>query len=619
MQRDLARPGRVNTVLLSGAARPPDARLDTDLCGRGRAVTAAADGPGGPTLVVEGESGIVNEALDAATGRAAAAVGVRAVPVFTYLANAIRNGRSPDPVSLDHRDRIRPGCRSMRRGAVGRGARPIGIVLNGGRPESFGASPADAVEVEYYLWDAAAGLQAQSGQLPGRRAVVPSRALPPIAGWLPSIRASPQPNSLADWDPPFPVDLSRVRPVDEAYWRNTGRRRRRSSRTSAAGSCGDRGTASCTSLRFPLRPRRRLPRQPRPSALRCAASFPPAAMGLALLPVRDQAHRGLVGVDGFRRVLHLFQLLHRRSRAAAGGAVLQARHRAAAARDRHPAGVGLHDVARSAGCSSRRRSCWPSAAALLGVAGAMLYARLIVHGLRTWWIGAVGHDDADVHVSPAVARRRAPGGVVAALGVRPGSLRAVARLSPRALLARADAARPTTSGAERAGGLPRWPAPPRASGSSCWSPVRVAAGRRPARSSAPALRCWWRISRRLRPGCAARDRRALAGRGAWALSRLGFRSAACPAIAERAVGRADRVSGIHHRLDRCVPARRQRARDDPHSGTGGYALLAQSELPMLHDPEHRGGTRSAADRRPGARRAYAFTRFRLRPGRMRAA
>src|SRR5262249_51255262 len=26
--------------------------------------------------------------------------------------------------------------------------------------------------------------------------------------------------SLADWDPPFPIDLSRVRPVDERYWKD---------------------------------------------------------------------------------------------------------------------------------------------------------------------------------------------------------------------------------------------------------------------------------------------------------------------------------------------------------------------------------------------------------------
>ncbi len=37
--------------------------------------------------------------------------------------------------------------------------------------------------------------------------------------------------------------------------------------------------------------------------------------------------------------------------------------------------------------------------ALLGVAGAVGYARIIIHGLTTWWVGAVGTDLLRLHVS----------------------------------------------------------------------------------------------------------------------------------------------------------------------------------------------------------------------------
>ena len=46
----------------------------------------------------------------------------------------------------------------------------------------------------------------------------------PIAGLAADRRLAPDypgitgANSLADWDPPFPIDLSRVRPADERYW-----------------------------------------------------------------------------------------------------------------------------------------------------------------------------------------------------------------------------------------------------------------------------------------------------------------------------------------------------------------------------------------------------------------
>ena len=39
------------------------------------------------------------------------------------------------------------------------------------------------------------------------------------------------------------------------------------------------------------------------------------------------------------------------------------------------------------------------AGGVLGAAGAVLYARVIVYGLRTWWIGAVGTTQLHVHVS----------------------------------------------------------------------------------------------------------------------------------------------------------------------------------------------------------------------------
>jgi hypothetical protein len=47
----------------------------------------------------------------------------------------------------------------------------------------------------------------------------------PIAGIAADRRLVPEypgitgAENLSDWDPPFPIDLLRVRPVDEAYWR----------------------------------------------------------------------------------------------------------------------------------------------------------------------------------------------------------------------------------------------------------------------------------------------------------------------------------------------------------------------------------------------------------------
>ena len=113
--------------------------------------------------------------------------------------------------------------------------------------------------------------------------------------------------------------------------------------------------------------------------------------------------------DGLRRVLRLLQLLPRRGRAAPRRDVLRAR---ASSSGR----VSLGCCSRSAFVASTSGGrCWSKAGVLPQSAAALGRSqrpsgmpRLIMYGLRTWWIGAVGHDRADAaRRSAHAARRRA--------------------------------------------------------------------------------------------------------------------------------------------------------------------------------------------------------------------
>ena len=80
----------------------------------------------------------------------------------------------------------------------------------------MGAEVGDPVTMEYYVWE-------EPGQLATRTADFRVAAIVPIetgdrdlAPTYPGISDSP---SLADWDPPFPIDLRRIRPADERYWK----------------------------------------------------------------------------------------------------------------------------------------------------------------------------------------------------------------------------------------------------------------------------------------------------------------------------------------------------------------------------------------------------------------
>src|SRR2546426_10107432 len=71
---------------------------------------------------------------------------------------------------------------------------------------------------------------------------------------------------------------------------------------------------------------------------------------------------------------------------------------------------------------------------LLGVVGAVLYGYLILIGLRTWWVGAVGTTLLTLHVSTLSLLLGGVGGILAALICIVWTLRRLGRASTRSLL-----------------------------------------------------------------------------------------------------------------------------------------------------------------------------------------
>ena len=69
-----------------------------------------------------------------------------------------------------------------------------------------------------------------------------------------------------------------------------------------------------------------------------------------------------------------------------------------------------------------------------GVFGALGYAWLIMAGLRTWWVGAVGTTLLELHPSWFAMAAGVGGGAAAGLLTILYTLRAFRRASPRALL-----------------------------------------------------------------------------------------------------------------------------------------------------------------------------------------
>jgi hypothetical protein len=110
----------------------------------------------------------------------------------------------------------------------------------------------------------------------------------------------------------------------------------------------------------------------------------------------------------------------------------------------------------------------------------------------------------------------------------------------------------------------------------------------------------------------SRDTARIGGRGLWPLWRLGFRSAATRP--SRSVMSAALIASAAFIIV-SVDAFRRGDVDagDTRSGTGGFALIGRSEVPLLSTPNDAAGREALVVNAPEFSRVR-FTRFRLRPG-----
>ena len=608
LQRDLAVPGQVNTILLSGGARSDQAlRSALQLEDLGVRVNALDDPP---AIAIESANGILSDSVEKAARAAAAKINRQPVPVFTYLANTIRKGDRQIPYSLITATNLSllPASASQAPAAA---PDADAIVLNEWAAKELGAVPGDRVDVEYYLWDHTSGLvtRTASFRLSAVISISGIAADRRLAPDYPGITGS---KSLADWDPPFPIDLSRVRPADERYWDEY-------KTTPKAFIPYERGRdlwrsryGELTSIRVPVASATEVAALVPQIREELRATLSPGAMGVALFPARAAALEASQGATDFGQYFTYFSffLMVSALMLAVLFFKLSIEQRLRQIGTLRAAGYPMNVIRRLLLAEALVLAL---VGGMVGVVGAILYGRIIVHGLGTWWIGAVGTTMLELHVRPMSLVIGAAGGVIAAAVCVFVSLRAVARLSPRALLTAQSLDAPRASNERR-------------SRRGAWlAAIFVAlglgllvlgfvmpsaqAGAFFGAGAALLVGALLALSALLR----ARGTLPIAGRGAWAVARLGFRSTAFRP--SRTVLSAALIASASFIIVSVDAFRREGGEltADPKSGTGGYALFAESELPLLHNPNEASGREALGIQAPDFAQTR-FTRFRVRAG-----
>ena len=280
------------------------------------------------------------------------ALGLEAHPVLTYLANTLHTGDRQVPYSLVTAidlSLVAPGLPAHAR----RPAPIPPIVINDWTARELAVRSA---------------IRSRSTTTSGRSRgtcrhgppTSTSRRSCPIAGAAADRDLAPvypgitDADTLGDWDPPFPIDLKRVRPIDEDYWKQY----RTTPKAFVPYEVGQRLWRSRYGDRTSVRMRR--PGQPlapardaiRDSALR-RSSIPPGS-GCRSAPCATDGLAASQRLDRLRRVLRVLQFLPRGVGAGARGALLPARRGTARARGRPAARRRLQHAARAPAVRRRR-------------------------------------------------------------------------------------------------------------------------------------------------------------------------------------------------------------------------------------------------------------------------
>jgi putative ABC transport system permease protein len=562
-------------------------------------------------VAAESRSTILSDTFAAAAMQAAERSELKAIPTLTYLANSIRTGDRDIPYStVTAIDLVALGWIN----AEVQSQQPAPIVLNDWAARDLQASVGDTVSVDYYVWEAEGRLRTQTTEFRVAR-ITPMTGPAADRDFVPEYPGITDSDRVADWDPPFPIDLKRVRPIDEEYWN-------RHRATPKAFIPIERGQQLWGSRHGALTALRLVP----PPAVPLAAArdryeialldaLDPLAMGFSVYDVRAQSLAASNGATDFGEYFTYFSTFLVVSALLLAGLFFKL------GVEQRLQEVGLLQALGLDPSAIRRLFAGEALflaalGGLVGIAGAIAYSALIMLGLRTWWVGAVGTTALELHVDPISLIAGAGAVVAIAVASIWWSLRGLATTSTRSLLKGAKRGREGFSGV--AGEKPSRPLfAGTASGVLAIALLaataldlvpRVAGFFGAGALSLVAMLCLASVGlRRAQWGV-------LNGHGTWAVWRLGWRNTAYrPA---RSVLCIALIAFATFVIVAVEAFKRDDAESllDRHSGGGGYPLLVDTLLPIVHDLNDPAGRDAINLPAAGALQGVRFERFRVRPG-----
>jgi putative ABC transport system permease protein len=352
--------------------------------------------------------------------------------IFTYLANTISAGGKEIPYStitaIDFVAEPPLGPFADRDGKTVAALKDDEIALNTWAVEDLGVGVGDNVEITYFEPESTHGHVRESKVTLRLAAIVDLKGLAADPDLTPQMPGVTDRLAIGDWDAPFPFEPGRVRKQDEAYWDEY----RTTPKAFVSLATGRRLWSSrfgdTTAVRFAPPPGPTLVAQENQLRL------DPAAFGFVFSPIKRLGLEAAGGTTPFDALFIGFSLFIMVS------AVLLVSLLFRLGIEQRASEIGL---LKAVGIGDRKLAAILSAEGLvvaaigsaLGVVAGVLYAWLMLAGLKTWWLGAIGTPFLDLYVTPRSVAIGYASSVVVSLLTILWTLWRMRRASVRQLLA----------------------------------------------------------------------------------------------------------------------------------------------------------------------------------------
>lgn len=396
LQAALGQTERVNLVLTAEATSISGDTLSLNLEALGLNIVEGSD-----YFDLQSQAYLLTAAFSETALATASEQGIPTLQTFTYLANAISAGERSIPystiIALPTHDQSFSALLEQNSAAAPEEPGPREIFLNTWAAADLGVTAGDAIKVTYYRVGAAEEYTTEtvdfvlSGVLPmsgiaADRDIVP--AFPGIHGTA----------DISDWESPFPIDYRLIRDRDETYWDDYGPTPKAFLPLATGQELWENRFGDLTSIRMHAAPGMDIPASRTLFETEFLKKLTPEAVGFRFLSLRADGIQAASGATDFGMLFSSLSAFIIIAVALLVGMLFR---------------IGVEQRSREVGIlqaigyplAKVRRGFLYEGGLIAGVGsllGCMLaigYARLMLYGLQTWWLPAIGTPFMTLHVN----------------------------------------------------------------------------------------------------------------------------------------------------------------------------------------------------------------------------